>query len=59
MIQKPNFKKAYILANEMLVASKSITTFPFDVEKVVSEETDLKFDYVAYTGHEQVTIKIK
>ncbi len=43
MIQKPNFKKAYILANEMLVASKSITTFPFDVEKVVSEETDLKF----------------
>lgn len=23
------------------------------------EETDLKFDYVAYTGHEQVTIKIK
>ena len=43
MIQKPDFKKAYILANEMLVAAHCIETFPFDVVKFVKEQTDLKF----------------
>ena len=42
MIQKPDFKKAYILANEMLVAARCIETFPFDVAKFVKEQTDLK-----------------
>lgn len=40
---KPDFKKAYILANEMLVASHCIKTFPFDAKEFVKEQTDLKF----------------
>lgn len=43
MIQKPDFRKAYILANEMLVAAHCIETFPFDVAGFVKEQTDLKF----------------
>ena len=43
MIQKPDFKKAYILANEMLVAAHCISSFPFDAKEFVKEQTDLKF----------------
>lgn len=43
MEQKPDFKKAYILANDMLVAANCILTFPFDAAKFVKEQTDLKF----------------
>ena len=40
---KPDFKKPYILANEMLVASRCITVFPFDVKEFVRKQTDLQF----------------
>lgn len=40
---KPDFKKAYILANEMLVAAHCIKSFPFDVAEFIKEQTDLKF----------------
>ncbi len=43
MDQKPDFKKAYILANELLVAARCIKTFPFDAAEFVKEQTDLKF----------------
>lgn len=43
MEDKPDFKKSYILANEMLVASVCIKTFPFDARQFVKEQTDLKF----------------
>lgn len=43
MEQKPDFKKAYVLANEMLVASNCIWRFPFDAAEFVKEQTDLKF----------------
>lgn len=43
MEQKPDFKKAYILANDMLVAAHCILTFPFDAAEFVKEQTDLKF----------------
>jgi len=43
MIQKPGFKKAYILANEMLVAAHCISSFPFDAKEFVNEQTNLKF----------------
>lgn len=43
MDQKPDFKKAYILANDMLVAAHCILQFPFDASDFVKEQTDLKF----------------
>lgn len=43
MEQKPDFKKAYILANDMLVAARCISFFPFDAAEFVKEQTDLKF----------------
>lgn len=43
MKQKPDFKKAYILANDMLVAARCIKGFPFDAAEFVREQTDLKF----------------
>ncbi len=43
MRQSPDFKKAYILANDMLVASRCIKKFPFDAAEFVNEQTDLKF----------------
>lgn len=43
MEQKPDFKKAYILANDMLVAARCISSFPFDAAEFVKEQTDLKF----------------
>lgn len=43
MEQKPDFKKAYILANDMLVAAHCILNFPFDAAEFVKEQTDLKF----------------
>ncbi len=43
MKQNPDFKKAYILANDMLVAARCIRQFPFDAAEFVKEQTDLKF----------------
>lgn len=40
---KPDFKKAYILANDMLVAAHCIKSFPFDVAEFIKEQTDLIF----------------
>jgi len=35
---KPDFKKAYSLANEILVSSKSITDFPVPIKAIVKEK---------------------
>lgn len=35
----PNFKKAYIKANEMLVRSSAIHSFPFSARKLVKEQS--------------------
>lgn len=43
MKHNPDFKKAYILANEMLVIARCIKKFPFDAAEFVKEQTDLKF----------------
>ena len=43
MDKKPDFKKPYILANELLVAARCITAFPFEVREFVREQTDLQF----------------
>lgn len=37
-----DFKKAYIKANEILVSSNVITTFPFPIIKMISEKTNSK-----------------
>lgn len=38
----PDFKKAYSKANEILCASKDITTFPFSPKKVIRERSNIK-----------------
>lgn len=38
---KPNFAKAYSKANEMLVRSSVITTFPFSPKSLVKEQTPI------------------
>lgn len=42
MTYKPNFKKAYILANEILVKSQVINAFPFSVTKLIKEISDVQ-----------------
>ncbi|MCM1288031.1 MAG: ImmA/IrrE family metallo-endopeptidase [Clostridium sp.] len=42
MTYKPNFKKAYILANEILVKSRIINAFPFSVTKLIKEISDVQ-----------------
>ena len=39
---KPDFKKAYMLANEILLKSRIINAFPFSVTKVISEASDIQ-----------------
>lgn len=43
MDNKPDFKNSYILANELLVAARCITAFPFEVRELVKEQIDLGF----------------
>ena len=43
MEDKPDFRKAYILANDLLIASRCISSFPFDAKELVKEQTDLQF----------------
>lgn len=43
MDQKPDFKKVYILANEMLTAAHCIASFPFNAQELIKEQTDLMF----------------
>lgn len=39
---KPDFKKAYVLANEILLMSRSINLFPFSITKVINEISDIQ-----------------
>ena len=39
---KPNFSRSYSLANEILVKSSVIDTFPFSTKKLVMEQTDIR-----------------
>lgn len=41
MTYKPNFKKAYMLANEILLKSRVIDSFPFSVTQVIKEVSDI------------------
>lgn len=41
MNQKPNFKKAYLCANEILVASSVLQTFPFSPTALVNEQSNI------------------
>lgn len=38
---KPNFQKAYINANEILVSSKIITKFPYSATKLIKEQSNI------------------
>lgn len=40
--KKPDFKKANILANEILVASSTLLTFPVNTKSIVKEWSDIK-----------------
>jgi len=40
--KKPNFKKANILANEILVASSTLVAFPVNTKSIVKEWSDIK-----------------
>ncbi|AOZ95328.1 ImmA/IrrE family metallo-endopeptidase [Butyrivibrio hungatei] len=40
--RKPDFKKVYTLANEILVSNKSIDTFPYSIKKLVKEQSDIQ-----------------
>ena len=39
---KPDFRKAYKLANEILLKSQELKGFPFSVTKVIREITDIQ-----------------
>lgn len=38
---EPDFKKAYCIANDVLICSHTIETIPFDIEKYIKDETDI------------------
>lgn len=38
---KPNFQKAYIKANEILVSSKIINSFPYSATKLIKEQSNI------------------
>ena len=38
---KPDFQKAYIKANEILVSSKIINSFPYSVTKLIKEQSNI------------------
>lgn len=39
---KPNFEKSYKLANDILVSSQVINSFPFSAKKLINEISDMK-----------------
>lgn len=39
---KPDFKKANMLANEILVASSTLVTFPVNTKQIVKEWSDIR-----------------
>ncbi len=40
--KKPDFRRANVLANEILVASKTLATFPVNTKKIVKEWSDIR-----------------
>ena len=42
MTYKPDFKKAYVLANEILLKSRTINSFPFSITRVIKEVSDIQ-----------------
>ena len=42
MLYKPDFKNAYIKANELLVSSTLFSSFPVDIKAVIKELSDIK-----------------
>lgn len=42
MIYEPDFKKAYISANEILISSNTLTQFPFKVKNIIKETSEIK-----------------
>lgn len=38
---KPNFEKAYVTANEMLIKSSVIESFPFSPKALVKEQSSI------------------
>ena len=38
---KPDFRKAYVMANEMLIKSSEIVNFPFSPKALVKEQSPL------------------
>ncbi len=40
--KKPDFKKAYVLANEILVSSDALTSFPFSTKQIVKKWSDIR-----------------
>lgn len=42
MTYEPDFKKAYISANEILVSSNTLTQFPFKAKSVIKETSGIK-----------------
>lgn len=49
--RKPDFKKANILANEILAASNTLVTFPVNTKKIVKEWSDIAI-HTFKTAHE-------
>ena len=41
-IYKPDFEKSYITANNILVSSDVLTSFPFKVKDIIKKEDDIK-----------------
>ena len=39
-IYKPDFEKSYITANNILVSSDVLTSFPFKVKDIIKKEDD-------------------
>lgn len=51
--KKPDFKKAYVRANDILAASGTLVTFPVNTKKIVQEWSDIKvlsFEYAISRG---------
>lgn len=42
MIYKPNFERAYIMANNILVSSNVLEEFPVKVKKIVEDDSNIK-----------------
>ena len=39
---KPDFQKAYIKANEILVSSKIINSFPYSATRLIKEQSNIE-----------------